>query len=321
MEFTGKTVKEAVEEGLKTLGIAEDAAEITVKEEPVKGLFGKLKGKAVVEISVKEAASENPAGKETVNAKAEKDSVSCDEQCEECETDCSVKEVVFLKKILELLEIDAKVKKGTDGEKEVLTLVTDSSSSVIGYRGEVLDAIQTLTGAVANIGNKVYRKVVVDCENYRDRREETLIRLAKKLEEKATDMRRDVRLEPMSPFERRIIHTALAESSTVTTKSEGKEPNRYVVIVPNDREEGSKPYNAGANRDHGRGGNRGGFRKDGYGRNDREGRGDRDGFRRDGGRGGNRGGYNKDRRSGGEEKKKSSFGFGTYLGNSFKDKN
>ncbi len=305
MEFTGKTVKEAVEEGLKTLGISEEAAEITVKEEPTKGLFGKLKGKAVVEITVKETAKGNE-GAENV--------APCDENCEGCEEDCNVQEVVFLKRILELLEIDAKIKKGTDGEKEVLTLITDSSSSVIGYRGEVLDAIQTLTGAVANIGNKVYRKVVVDCENYRDKREETLVRLAKKLEEKATEMRRDVQLEPMSPFERRIIHSALADSTTVSTKSEGKEPNRYVVIVPNDREEGSKPFNAGLNRDRGRGGNRGG-----YGRGGNRGeRGNRGGYRRDN-RGGNRGGYNKDRRSGGEEKKKSSFGFGTYLGNSFKD--
>lgn len=324
MEFIGKTVKEAVEEGLKTLGVTEDAAEITVKEEPVKGLFGKLKGKAVVEITVKETTkAEEEKVSEGTSEKTATNAAVCDENCADCEEDCNVKEVVFLKKILELLEIDAKVKKGTDGEKEVLTLVTESSSSVIGYRGEVLDAIQTLTGAVANIGNKVYRKVVVDCENYRDRREETLVRLAKKLEQKATEMRRDVQLEPMSPFERRIIHTALADSATVTTKSEGKEPNRYVVIVPNDREEGSKPYNAGANRDHGRGGNFRGGNRGGYGRNgrgDRDGRGDRGGYRRDN-HGGNRGGYNKDRRNGGEEKKKSSFGFGTYLGNSFKDKN
>ena len=85
--------------------------------------------------------------------------------------------------------------------------------------------------------------MVVDCENYRDRREETLVKLAHKLEEKATEMRRDVILEPMSPYERRIIHTALSGSETVTTKSDGKEPNRYVVIVPNDKDEFAKPYN------------------------------------------------------------------------------
>ena len=154
---------------------------------------------------------------------------------------------------------------------------------------------------------KEYKKIVVDCENYRDRREDTLVKLAKKLEEKATEMRREVILEPMSPFERRLIHTTLADSTTVTTRSDGKEPNRYVVIVPNDKDEFSKPYNAGRNNSE-----RGGRRNDR--RNDRNGKGGK--F--------NRGG-NKRRSSGSgfvEQKKKSSsgFNFGTYLGNSLKDK-
>ncbi len=284
MEFTGKTVKEATELGLAELNLTEENAIITVLEQPVKGLFGKLKGKAVVEISAKEEIIE----------KIQDAPVECADD---------TPQVVFLKKLLEFLDIDAKVVKSMDGEKEVLTLVTESSSNVIGYRGEVLDAMQTLTGAVANIGNKVYKKVVVDCENYRNRREETLINLAKKLEGKATEMRREVHLEPMSPFERRIIHTALADSQTVTTKSDGKEPNRFVVIVPNDLDENSRPYNAGGNRNHSRNG----------GRNDRRGneKGGRNNRSRSGGR---------DRKpsDGGQIKKKSSssFVFGTYLGNS-----
>jgi hypothetical protein len=130
------------------------------------------------------------------------------------------------------------------------------------------------------------------------------VKLAHKLEEKATEMRREVVLEPMSPYERRIVHTALAESQTVTTRSDGKEPNRYVVIVPNDKDEFAKPYNAGRNdkgrkNDNRRGGNRG--------RNDRR-----------GGKGGKGGrsvsGFIE------KPKKSSSFSFGTYLGNSLKDK-
>ena len=196
----------------------------------------------------------------------------------------------------------------------MLTLTAEDSSSVIGYRGEVLDALQTLTGAVANIGNKVYRKVMVDCENYRERREDTLIKLAHRLEEKATDMRREVHLEPMSPFERRIIHTALAESATVTTKSEGKEPNRFVVIVPNDLDEFSRPYNAGLSR-----GNSGGRRQGGFGQDRRGGNRDRGGRNNYQNRNGRRPGGRDKRGSGfSEEKRKSSFVFGTYLGNSFK---
>ncbi len=274
MEFTAKTVEEAIAEGLNSLGINEEEAEIKVIEQPVKGLFGRMKGKAVVSIEKKASGAERA--------------------------------LIFIQELLEKMDLNAKAKLSEDGENPVITLIAETSSSVIGYRGEVLDAMQTLAGAVANIGNKVYKKVVVNCENYRERREETLVSLAHKLEEKATEIRREVILEPMIPFERRIIHTALAESTTVTTRSEGKEPNRYVVIVPNDKDEFSKPYNAGRN-------NRGGRR------NDR-----RDGFERKGGR--NNRGFKKDGRRGNkngfsEEKKKQSsgFSFGTYLGNSLKD--
>jgi spoIIIJ-associated protein len=271
MEFTGKTVEEAIALGLEKLAITEEKAEITVIEEPVKGLFGRMKGKAVVEIKRKETDTERAAD--------------------------------FVQSILDVMEIKATAVLTGNEENPVITLETSDTASVIGYRGEVLDAIQTLAGAVLNIGKKDYKKVVVDCENYRDRREETLIKLAKKLEEKAVEMRREVILEPMSPFERRIIHTALAESETVKTRSDGKEPNRYVVIVPNEKDEFSKPYNAGKNNN-----DRG--RKDGK-RFEKGGKGNK--FNRD----------RKDRKGGSgfvEQKKKSTISFGTYLGNSLKDK-
>ena len=277
MEFSGKTVQEAIEQGLKELGLTEDTATITVKEEPTKGLFGRLKGKAVVEIE----KNKNGAEKATD----------------------------FIQGILDIMDITAKAELTEDGESPVITLIAEDSSTVIGYRGEVLDALQTLAGAVANIGNKVYKKVVVDCENYRDRREDTLVSLAHKLEEKATKMRREVILEPMNPFERRIIHTALAESQTVTTRSDGKEPERYVVIVPNDKDEFAKPYNAGRNNDKSKNNNKKGGK---FNKNDRKGRNDRrqNGFRKN----------DRPRGSGfTEEKRKKTIGFGTYLGNSLKD--
>lgn len=267
MQFIGKTVDEAIEAGLKELNITEEKAEITVIEQPTKGIFGILKGKAVVEIVKKQTEAEAT--------------------------------VEFVQGIIDIMGLKAKATLTSDVDSTVITLGTEDSSSVIGYRGEVLDAIQTLAGASLNIGKKDYKKVVVDCENYRDRREDTLIKLAHKLEEKATDMRREVILEPMSPFERRIIHTALSGSETVTTKSEGKEPNRYVVIVPNDKDEFAKPYNAGRNNsDRGRRNDRGGRRggKDNCGGRDRGGR-----------------------KPSGGEKRKSTVTFGTYLGNSLKD--
>lgn len=283
MEFTAKTVEEAVSEALKTLGEERENVSVEVKEEPVKGLFGRMKGKAVVEVTV----LETPKTEE--NARCGKN---------------EEKTLEFVKELLTLMGIQADCRLSEDDENTVITLSSEDSFSLIGRRGEILDAVQTLAGAVLNIGNKVYKKVVVDCENYRDKREETLVRLAHKLEEKATDMRREVLLEPMSPFERRIIHTALSSSETVTTRSDGKEPNRYVVIVPNDKDENARPYNAARNA-------RGG-REHGKDRRDRGGR--------NGGRS-NRGGRNGGnvRRSGFTEEKRKPSGFGTYLGNSLKD--
>ena len=269
MQFSGKTVSEAISNGLAEMGLSEEQVEITVVEQPVKGLFGKIKTMAIVEIVKKEG----------------------DEQ----------KLVDFVQTIASLMSFDVKTEVFEKDGSIVIKLISDDSSNVIGYRGEVLDAIQTLAGASMNIGKNEYKKVVVDCENYREKREETLIALAKKLEEKATEMKREVVLEPMSPYERRIIHTALSESTTCTTKSEGKEPNRYVVIVPFDKDEFSKPYNAGRNfadknnkgeRRENRKNNKSGFRS-----------------RPNGGR---KSGFS-------EEKRKAPSGFGTYLGNSLKD--
>jgi len=275
MQFTAKTVDEAIELGLKELNATKENTVITVIEEPVKGLFGRLKGKAVVEIEVKQ-----------VEKKIDAQSV-----------------VEFVQGIIDIMDIKAVANLTKDDENTVITLTATDSSSVIGYRGEVLDAIQTLAGAALNIGRKDYKKVVVDCENYREKREETLIKLAHKLEEKATQMRREVILEPMSPFERRIIHTALSDSQTVTTRSDGKEPARYVVIVPNDKDEFAKPYNAGRNKTEQKG------RRDSRSKGGRGGKGN---FKN--GRGGKKGGSGFT-----ETKKKTSISFGTYLGNSLKD--
>lgn len=265
MQFTAKTVEEAKIKGLIELGITEDQAEITVIKEAVKGLFGRVKEDAIVEVSLKKS-DEN-------------------------------KVVEFVQGIVDLMDLKAVAELDDSKDNTVINLTSKDSANVIGYRGEVLDAIQTLAGAALNIGKKDYQKVVVDCENYREKREETLIKLANKLESKATEMRREVILEPMSPFERRIIHTALAKSQTVTTRSDGKEPNRYVVIVPNDKDQGAKPYNAARNSDKG-------FKSD-------KKRGDKN-FK--GGRKPNK--PFKKESSG--EKRKSGIVFGTYLGNSLK---
>ena len=196
--FTGKTVDEAKEEGLKVLGITEEEAEIEVLEEGKRKLFGSVKARVKV---VKKATD----GERAAN---------------------------FIDGLMGILKIPAVSEVVLDGEKIEIDINTTNTSAVIGRRGEVLDAIQCIAGAVANIGREEYRRVVVDCENYRAQREEKLKNMAVAKAAKAVEKKRRVALEPMSPYERRVVHSVLSSNEEVTTVSEGKEPTRRVVIIP-----------------------------------------------------------------------------------------
>ena len=225
--FTGKTVEEAVKIGLETLGVKESDVEVEVLDEGKKRLIGSKP--AQVRLTVIERTDGERA-------------------------------VEFLEGLFPLIGADATAQLKSEDEKIVIELTAASAKSIIGRRGEIIDAVQTLAGAVANIGRKDYKRVVVDCENYREDREETLKRVANKLAAKAVRLGKRVRLEPMNPYERRIIHSALMDNPDVTTKSEGKEPGRFVVIIPKNL----RMYDKRGRNDRGRGrndrnGSRGGY--------------------------------------------------------------
>lgn len=258
--FTGKTIEEAIEEGLKTLNITKDEAEITVLEEGKKKLFGAVKAQVMITKKLSDGA----------------------------------RAVTFIEGLFEILGVNAVTELVSDGEKIEINITSTESNKVIGRHGEVLDAVQCLAGAVSNIGRDVYKKVVVDCENYRNSREQTLVELANKLAAKAVARQRRVTLEPMNPYERRVIHSTLADSEEVKTASSGKEPARYVVIIPNNE----KPYEG-----------RRGDREGRFGRREERGRGDRKA------RGDRRENRSSSRPSGGASRKKE-IHFGTFLGNS-----
>ena len=289
-EFVGKTVEEAIEKGLAELNIAREDADIRILEEGKKKLFGSVKAR--VEIGVPVAAEAAPEASATEEG-----------------TD-GERAVAFLGGLFEILKIEAVAGLVSEGDKIEINVTAANSQSVIGKHGAMLDAIQTLAGAVANKGRDDYKRVVVDCENYRDNRETTLNRLAENLAAKAIRLGRKIKLEAMNPYERRIIHAALSAYEGVKTESEGKEPNRYVVIVPANLEDENAP--AIPARTEKRDDRRGGRRDD------------RRGGRRDdrkGGYGGKKP-YSRDRKpagsatSGGTTMKKSSDFFGTFLGNS-----
>ena len=138
----------------------------------------------------------------------------------------------FLKELTRLMGVDVEVAVGLDEEGNVFVKMTgDTLGILIGRRGETLDALQYLTSLKVNRGQEGYTRVTLDTENYRAKREDTLVRLANRMANRAVKTGRKVSLEPMNPYERRIIHSALQANEAVDTHSEGDEPNRHVVIT------------------------------------------------------------------------------------------
>lgn len=219
--FSGKTAEEAVEAGLRELGLKREEVQIEVLEEGKRKLFG----------SVPAQVRLTPVVKQTDGERA----------------------VKFLEGLMELLGQEAASPVLQEESDRIVIDLSESGKNLIGRRGEVIDAIQTLAGAVANIGREEYLRVVVDCGDYRKERENTLKRVAEKLAAKAVRLGKRVRLEPMNPYERRIIHAALVDNPDVTTKSEGKEPARFVVIIPKNMKSFERKDRGGRGGDRNRG--------------------------------------------------------------------
>ena len=304
-EFTGKTVKDAIEKGLKELGITEEQADVRVLDEGKKKLFKSIPAR--VEIAILDNQSQENA--------EENSACVCEETAKNGATD-GERTVVFLEGLFKLLNINACTELVAEGEKVEINVTAANTTAIIGKHGAMLDAIQTLAGAVANTGRDDYKRVVVDCENYRENREATLNKLSENLAQKAIRLGKKIQLEPMNPYERRIIHAALSEREGVSTVSEGKEPNRYIVIVPDNLEDPDAPAIPARNERDRRDRRDRGYNRGGRGRNDR-------------GRGRNDRGHKKpygDRKpsssgsaTGGTSLKVDSDFFGIFLGNSNND--
>lgn len=203
IEISAKTVGEAVRSALIRLGIEEKDAIIEVLDEGSKGFLG-IGGKdARVSVSIKEKAS----------AQVAKD---------------------FLEELIEKMSLDCQVQATEEDDMIKLVVTGDGVGGVIGRRGETLDAVQYLVNLYLNKGKRGddYKRIIVDSENYRAKREETLIRLANNMASKAVKYRKDMMFEPMNPYERRIIHSALQNHKSVTTKSVGTDPHRKIVVIP-----------------------------------------------------------------------------------------
>ncbi len=201
IEKTGKTIDEAIELALAELEVTRDRIDYEVLEVPSKGLFGFIGSKlAKVKVSVRMIDPVEEAKK-------------------------------FLESVFKAMNISVFMEKMTHDDHVVLNLRGEDLGVLIGKHGQTLDALQYLTNLAANRDAAERSRIILDVEDYRKRRAETLSRLAMRLADKVKRRGERVVLEPMSPQERKIIHMALQDDSRIVTYSEGDEPYRKVVIA------------------------------------------------------------------------------------------
>ena len=199
IEVSAKTVEDAVTEALVKLGATSDQIEYEVIEKGSTGFLGIGSKAAVIKVRKK------------------------------CTTEDMIHE--FLNNVFDAMKLEVEILISASDNNYSVELKGPEMGVLIGKRGQTLDALQYLTNLAVNKNSQEYVKVKIDTEDYRKRRKDTLENLAKNISYKVKRTKRDVHLEPMNPFERRIIHSALQNDRFVTTHSEGEEPFRHVVVT------------------------------------------------------------------------------------------
>ncbi|HJV17848.1 MAG TPA: RNA-binding cell elongation regulator Jag/EloR [Bacillales bacterium] len=198
---TGQTVEEAVESALAQLKTTKDRTDISIIDEGKKGIFGIFGSRpAIVKVTVKIDPIEEAKN--------------------------------FLIQVSEQMGAPIEIEVKQDGKHILFTLTGEKIALLIGKRGQTLNSLQYLTQLVLNRYSDQYLTVILDAEDYRKRRNDTLVQLAWRLSQKAIKTGKNVTLEPMPSYERKVIHTALAENKRVKTYSDGSEPHRFIVISP-----------------------------------------------------------------------------------------
>lgn len=270
MDFSekwGTDVDEAVRLALIDLKLTIDDVEVTVLEEPSKGFFGIGSKLAKVRVEKKKPVEPAPVKEEkAVEPKQEKKAESFAEKKHEKKAERKTEKkshekqpakqekqekkhekvtqerpadlvevtehegIAFLNEVIEKMGLSLEVTAKMNEDCIYFDIEGKDSGTLIGKRGQTLDAIQYLTSLVVNKNKEKYMRVIVDAENYRAKREKTLEQLANRLADKVVRTHKSVRLEPMNPYERKVIHATLQDNDKVTTRSEGEEPYRRVII-------------------------------------------------------------------------------------------
>ena len=271
MEFSGRTVDEAIFHGLNEMGVTIDQVDIITVQSESKGIFGFGARNAIVRLVERETpvvpdfAAINEERREQREERRERRGDRKDDRREgrgrgdkrsdrrreqpreEKEAAAPVEELPyskelaeqldsakFLQELLQKMGVNGTVSAFENGEGIKLKIDSDTDGLLIGRRGETLDALQYIVSLYENKDRKEngYRRISIDTEGYRARREDTLKRLARRNALKVAKSGRSFAMEPMNPYERRVIHSALQSFRGVTTHSEGEEPNRRVIITP-----------------------------------------------------------------------------------------
>lgn len=266
VRITAKTIEAAVAEGLEKLGISREEAVVHVVEQPSSGLFGLIHKKmAVVDISApdeevpEETVEEAPAAEipaEEAKEETPAEAPQAEEAAEEVKEEAPAEEKkaereeptfdpeeqkkvaeeakTFLAGVFAGMHLAVTMECRMTEERIMINLVGDGLGILIGKHGQTLDALQYLTNLAAGKSFRHHYFILLDVENYRERRQDTLEALARRLAGKVKRTGEEIRLEPMAAGERRIIHLALQDDHAVSTDSEGEAPYRYVVIRPKD---------------------------------------------------------------------------------------
>ena len=247
VEKTGKTVEDAVKAALAVLGVSRDQVDVEVLEESKSSILGLFGGRdAKVRVTVKEVPAEEPSVPEPVAeipeekpepAKGEVPEEPVQETKAPADRDAERQAVAaaartFLEEVFRAMGMDLLIEKfiSRKDEEIILKIHGDGIGVLIGKHGQTLDALQYLTNLTTNQGETTRHFIMLDVENYRHRREETLKQLAIRLANRVKKNGDRVVLEPMNGYERKIIHVTLQNDPQVRTESEGQDPYRHVVI-------------------------------------------------------------------------------------------
>ncbi len=279
IEKKARSVDEAIAEALEELGAGREDVSIEIIQEPSKGFLGLGAKEAIVKVSLlsndgsetyeEKSVETEPAVSEEVPKAAEADEEQEEVELVYCDESPAENARKFISDILNAMGLDVKVTAVLEDDIVKINLDGENMGIVIGKRGDTLDSLQYLTSLVVNRASEDYIKISIDTENYREKRSEALEALAERLAAKVARTGKKFTLEPMNPYERRIIHSSLQDNEDVTTFSVGQEPYRKVVIAPKNPRPYGRRGGYGRNRKRQPGGGRGGYSRQSYERRER----------------------------------------------------